>query len=131
MSLPLEGKVYALTGGASGIGLATAKLLASRGATVAISDINDKSLASTDAHFAAAQPHRPYSITKVDVAKRAEVDAWVEGIVAKFGRLDGAANIAGMIGKGHGVDAVVDQDDGECMFRRNAPDEFLVPLSGT
>ena len=32
----------------------------------------------------------------VDVAIAAQVDAWVESIVAEFGRLDGAANIAGL-----------------------------------
>ena len=40
----LEGKVIALTGGASGIGLATAKLLAQRGAILSLADINGKQL---------------------------------------------------------------------------------------
>jgi len=52
-------------------------------------------------------------ITKVDVSKRAQVDAWVESIVAAHGRLDGAANAAGVIGKGHGITPVAELEDSE------------------
>lgn len=62
-----------------------------------------KALEQTEAFFAnggnAGDGPLPYSISKVDVSKKAEVDAWVTGIVSQFGRLDGAANIAGVIGK--------------------------------
>lgn len=42
-------------------------------------------------------------LTKViDVRKRETVDAWIAETVERFGGLDGAANMAGVIGKNHG-----------------------------
>lgn len=113
MALPLQDKVFAITGGASGIGLATAKILSGRGATVCIADIDQTALSSAEAFFASQETTMPFKSTRVDVSKRSEVDAWIEGISESFGRLDGAANIAGIIGTGHGRDAVVDLKDDE------------------
>lgn len=111
LATPLLGKVFGITGGASGIGLATAKLLAQRGATPCIADINDKAMAETKAYFEGQNV--PFMMTKVDVSQRDQVDAWVESIVKEHGRLDGAANVAGIIGKGHGITAVADLEDSE------------------
>jgi NAD(P)-dependent dehydrogenase (short-subunit alcohol dehydrogenase family) len=108
---PLLGRVYAITGGASGIGLGTAKLLAQRGAAVCIGDIDPKSLAEADQYFTAAGT--PFLTTSVDVSKRKQVDDWIDAVMAKFGRLDGAANMAGVIGKVHGTLSVQDMDDDE------------------
>jgi NAD(P)-dependent dehydrogenase (short-subunit alcohol dehydrogenase family) len=107
----LQGKVYAITGGASGIGLATSKLLSARGATVCIADIDAEAMKSAEEHFSSSGA--PFSMTRVDVSQRAEVDAWIEGIVSKYGRLDGAANVAGIIGGVHGKSPVAELDDGE------------------
>jgi len=107
----LGGKVFAITGGASGIGLATAKILSSRGATVCIADVNPDATKSTEEYFASIKA--PFMITKVDVSKKPEVESWIDSIVEKFGRLDGAANVAGIIGKNHGVTPVTDIDDDE------------------
>lgn len=115
LATPLQGKVFAITGGASGIGLATAKILSSKGATICIGDIDPTVLSTAETLFKsqAANQSAPHKITRLDVTNRLEVDTWVEGIVSTFGRLDGAANVAGIIGKAHGKDAVVDLDDDE------------------
>ena len=107
----LAGKVFAITGGASGIGLATAKILSGKGASVCIADIDPEALKATEEHFGSLKRH--YSVTKLDVSRRADVDAWINGIVEKFGRLDGAANVAGIIGKCHGITPVSEMDDDE------------------
>ncbi|KAL0933013.1 short chain dehydrogenase reductase family [Colletotrichum truncatum] len=107
----LEGKVYAFTGGASGIGLATAKIIAKRGATVCMADIDPDAMREAEAYF--AEQKTPFSVTRVDVSKKDEVESWIGGIVKQFGRLDGAANVAGIIGKHHGIRGVADLEDEE------------------
>ena len=97
----MRGKIIAVTGGASGIGPATAKLVASRGATVCIGDVNPRTLEAVSAEF--TELRVPFTATKVDVTKSDEVDNWINSIVEEYGRLDGAANIAGIIGDHHGV----------------------------
>lgn len=109
--LPLDGKVFAITGGASGIGLATAKSLVRKGAIVCIADVDQAALDSAGSFFTSHK--RGFKTSILDVSKRSDVESWIESIVSEFGRLDGAANVAGIIGKGHGRDAVTDLDDSE------------------
>jgi NAD(P)-dependent dehydrogenase (short-subunit alcohol dehydrogenase family) len=109
--MALTGLVFAVTGGASGIGLATAKILSTRGATVCIADVDPAAISKAEEYF---QPlNVPFTITKVDISKREEVESWINGIIEKFGKLDGAANVAGIIGKHHGLREVKDLDDDE------------------
>lgn len=110
-NMPLRGKVFTITGGASGIGLATAKVLSRRGAAVAIADVDPEAMKGADAYFSGLGV--PYSITRVDVSRRAEVDGWIGGVVERFGRLDGAANVAGVIGRSHGTASVAELDDAD------------------
>ncbi|KAI4867771.1 NAD(P)-binding protein [Hypoxylon rubiginosum] len=107
----LEGKVFAITGGASGIGFATAQILSKRGATVCLADIDPDAMSRAEEYF--TNLGAPFTITKVDISKREEVDSWIDGVVQKYGRLDGAANVAGIIGKHHGIREVADLDDEE------------------
>ncbi|TDZ21551.1 Levodione reductase [Colletotrichum sidae] len=107
----LEGKVYAITGGASGIGLATAKVLAKRGATICLADVDPDAIRDAEAFF--TEQKTRFSVTKVDVSNKTDVEGWIDSIVKQFGRLYGAANVAGVIGKHHGIRAVADLDDEE------------------
>ncbi|KAI0872019.1 short-chain dehydrogenase [Hypoxylon argillaceum] len=109
--MALAGLVFAVTGGASGIGFATAQILSKRGATVCIADVDPDAMERAESYF---QPlNVPFSITKVDISKRDEVESWINGIVEQFGKLDGAANVAGIIGKHHGLREIKDLDDDE------------------
>lgn len=111
--MSLHGKVYAVTGGASGIGLATAKIISERGGTVCIADVDKSSLEKAQSLFKPDGSALIHSATQVDVSKKQDVEAWVQEIKTRFGRLDGAANIAGVTGKDHGIKSVADLDDSE------------------
>jgi NAD(P)-dependent dehydrogenase (short-subunit alcohol dehydrogenase family) len=86
MSGDFDGLVAVVTGGASGIGAATAKLLESRGATVAVLDL----------------------ATGCDVGDAASVDAGIAAVVAEHGRIDVLINNAGI---GAAGDIAANSDD--------------------
>ncbi|KAF2628225.1 NAD(P)-binding protein [Macroventuria anomochaeta] len=102
-----EGRVYAVTGASSGMGLATAKLLASRGASISLADINEDGLKSAIASLASSQQHM---YTVVDVRNSEKVNAWIKSTVDKYGKLDGAVNMAGIITKATPVKDLTDAD---------------------
>jgi len=89
----LDGRTIIVTGGGGGIGSCTARLLAKAGAKIVVSDITDSGRAVAaeitsfggEAHFIAG-----------DLAIEADVKALVDGAVARFGKLDGAFNNAGI-----------------------------------
>jgi NAD(P)-dependent dehydrogenase (short-subunit alcohol dehydrogenase family) len=106
----LEGKVITITGAASGIGLATAHVLASRGATVSMCDVREEALESAVADIQKANPSARVLSKTVDVAQREHVKAWIDATVEKFGKLHGAANVAGIF-PGYPGKPVQDTDD--------------------
>ncbi|MGZ4689769.1 MAG: SDR family NAD(P)-dependent oxidoreductase [Acidimicrobiia bacterium] len=82
----LHGQLAVVTGGASGIGAASAKRLASEGATVVVADIDeDDARVVADAIGDAGGEAES---TVVDVTHEGEVAAMFEGIVEQHGRLD-------------------------------------------
>ncbi|KAL1975109.1 hypothetical protein VTN31DRAFT_3501 [Thermomyces dupontii] len=105
-----ENKVYTITG-LAGIGLAIAKLLHERGAKLSLADISQEVLDSAFTQL--GRDSENVLTTVVDVRSADAVDAWIDATVAKFGKLDGSANMAGAIGKHHGIRPLIDQDDDE------------------
>jgi NADP-dependent 3-hydroxy acid dehydrogenase YdfG len=95
MSENIEGKVVVITGGSSGLGEATARHLAARGAIVAIAARRADKLAAIVADIEAAGG-KAKAFT-VDVTVKAEVDALIAGVVAAFGRVDVLVNNAGLM----------------------------------
>ncbi|KAI4278099.1 MAG: hypothetical protein L6R38_005316 [Xanthoria sp. 2 TBL-2021] len=108
-----KGKVIAITGGASGIGQATAQLLATRGATVSIADVQQEALTTTADSIKKATPDAKVLTKIVDVTSSQQVDAWIQETVSQFGKIDGAANLAGITGKSANSTLVgdVEEDD--------------------
>jgi len=93
----LQGKVIAITGASSGIGLATAKKCAEEGARLALCDINQTSLSKVVDDIKASGTDVIGS--PVDVANAQSVNDWISQVVEHYGRIDGAANVAGVEGK--------------------------------
>ena len=90
------GKVAIVTGGASGIGLATAKRFGSEGACVAIADI-DKEKGDAAAQEAKQAGAPDAFAAECDVADEAAVKSAVDGAIARFGKLDIIVNNAGLM----------------------------------
>src|SRR5699024_105467 len=91
--MTLEGKIALVTGAASGIGQATAHLLAARGASVVVSDIDAEAGQSTVDVITAAGGTATF--VKADVTSPAEVERLVSRAVEVYGGLDCAINNAG------------------------------------
>lgn len=90
----LTGKVAVMTGGASGIGLATAQRFAKAGATVVIADLAD--CAELAAELGG-------SFQRTDVSSESDVGALIDHAVTTHGRVDIMVNNAGVLGPGSGV----------------------------
>src|SRR5688500_12943110 len=106
----LAGRTAVVTGGASGIGEATAKVLAGAGANVMVGDI-DGDGAERTAKAITSDGGNAIAL-RTDVTQRADVDALVDRGVGEFGSVDVIANIAGIASDG----PVADIDD--AMFDR-------------
>ena len=91
----LPGKVSIITGAGQGIGQATALKFAKEGAKVAVCDVNTVTVDETvklikDAGGEAAG-------FRVDVTDKESIAAMVEGVMAKWGRIDTLVNNAGIV----------------------------------
>lgn len=89
----LKDKVCLITGGAAGIGKATAKRFAEEGAKVIICDLAEDAGEKTAAELRV-------DFYMVNVADRQDVQAWVDGVVEKYGRVDVLVNNAGVLRDG-------------------------------
>jgi 3-oxoacyl-[acyl-carrier protein] reductase len=94
-TMRLTGKVSIITGAAQGIGRATAIKFAKEGAKVAVCDVNTVAIDETvktilDAGGEAAG-------YRVDVTDKASIAQMVEGVMAKWGRIDTLVNNAGIV----------------------------------
>ena len=97
----LTDRATIVTGAASGIGRGTALRLVSEGAQVLASDVNAEGLAETEALAADVADHGGKLITRVaDISDEASANETVATAVEAFGKLDGIANIAGMLRSG-------------------------------
>ena len=114
-------RVALVTGGASGIGLATCELLLAKGWTVALLDRDEKALKAARTAY---DKNKAMRIASLDVTDEKAVDRAVAEIVEAFGGINGVVNSAGIAADKHVLDTPVD------LFRKildvNVVGTFLV-----
>jgi 3-oxoacyl-[acyl-carrier protein] reductase len=93
-------KVAIVTGGASGIGAATAKSLLSKGAKVVAADANAQALKAMEGELSNFKGS--FQPLNLDVASEPDVDQMIEKTVSRFGGLDMLVNNAGISPKHEG-----------------------------
>jgi NAD(P)-dependent dehydrogenase (short-subunit alcohol dehydrogenase family) len=91
--MQIDGKVFLISGGASGLGAATAQLLIEAGANVMLMDINAQAL---DAQLQALGPNARASVT--DITQESAAKAAIDKALAEFGKVNGLINCAGIVG---------------------------------
>jgi len=116
MVASFEGKVIAITGGSSGMGLSISKLPAAQGTSFSLLGVQEEALNRAISEIqAVAAPDVRVIGTKADVRERSQVEAWVKKTVMELGKVNGAVNFAGVInktmGKPEGETEVLDHDE--------------------
>jgi len=97
----LKGKVALITGGASGIGLATVRLFVEEGAAVMVADLDDER-----GRRLAGELGSRGGYVHTDVSREADVKAAVDEACKRFGQLDCIFNNAGYAGVGGKIEDV-------------------------
>ena len=88
------GQVVLIVGAASGIGRSAAELIASRGATVVVADLDKDGLSSLqgDLKLQATQ------VKSVDLSNQSSIQALVASVLTDHGQIDALVNTAGIVG---------------------------------
>lgn len=102
------------------MGLETAKLLSSRGAIISMGDLNGGALVEAVKLLVNSDKHMH---TTIDVRDGKSIDSWIASTMAKYGKLDGAVNMAGVITKAKPITETSD-DDWNFSFDVNARGVF-------
>ena len=113
----LKDKVCLVTGGAAGIGKATAIRFAEEGAKVVICDLAEETGQQVAEEIGG-------EFFKVNVADRQAVQEWVDAVVEKYGRVDVMINNAGILRDGQ----LVKVKDGE-LVKQMAEEDFDLVIS--
>lgn len=95
----LKERSIIITGAGMGLGLATARELASQGAYLTLVDFNEKALSEAHQQIAKESPSAKVITVAGDASKEEDVKKYVDAAVKAYGRIDGLYNNAGIEGK--------------------------------
>src|SRR5438552_7083717 len=112
LSRSVAGSRVVVTGAASGMGRATARVFAAEGAVVAVTDFNAEGAEAVAAELRGKG--RQAKAWKLDVARPDEIKSVIDAIAAEFGGLDIVVNNAGVSGT-----SAIDGDGYEALWERN------------
>lgn len=115
MANVFSNKVYVVTGAASGMGLATAKLLLERGASLGVCDINKAALEQYVDGLSDDLKKRLFA-EPVSVIDETTLIGFLEKTKQNFGKLNGIANFAGTGGHALGKQLIWETDKQEYDF---------------
>ncbi len=111
MDLQIEGRTAVITGGDSGIGLATAKILADEGANIILSDRTDEELEKAAGEVRECARENKYVITiSADLSKDGEVQELAARAKERSGGADILVNSAGIRGAAGDFLDLTDED---------------------
>lgn len=91
-----QNKVILITGAARGLGKETARYLATRGATLSLSDLSYSDLVNVEEELKEIDPLVKTLSQEVNVCDPESVEKWVTATKERFGRIDGCFNNAGL-----------------------------------
>ncbi len=89
-----DGQVVLVVGAASGIGRAAAQLIASRGATLVVADLDKAGLASLQSELSLSANQ----IKTVDLSSQSSIQELVASVITDHGQIDALVNTAGIVG---------------------------------
>ena len=121
-----EGRVAIITGGGKGVGRAIADRLADEGAAIAVNYSKSASQAEETVKAIEGRGGKAMAV-KADISIEAEVDAFMDAVLKRFGRLDMLINNAGVTGlfDADGSLGSITQDQYDAVFDTNAKGVFL------
>ncbi len=120
--LTLEGQAAIVTGGASGIGRATAQTLADAGAAVVIADLNEEAGAAAAEELKAGGAEALF--VRTDVAEARDVEALIEAVTERFGSLEILMHFAGIGVEIHALETTL--EDWNRIIAVNLTGSFLM-----
>jgi NAD(P)-dependent dehydrogenase (short-subunit alcohol dehydrogenase family) len=115
----IEGKVIAISGAASGIGLATAQRLAAQGAKLSLTDSSAGELKSAADVVSGIAGSDNVLYRVADVRDSTSIDAWIRDTAQHWGILNGAVNCAGVHPKESGIKPIWEVTDDDWQFAQD------------